>query len=82
MRFVLAAVLGLAGLGVAHDSEPDAHFDSIFKPGPDEAVPAGKTYTIQWTAPHDDTLNGPVRIVLYGGSSAATLSTVKTVASE
>jgi len=82
MRLAIKAVLALATFVVAHGTEPDEHFDSIFKPSADESVPAGKTYTVQWTPPHDDALNGPVSIILYGGSSAASLLTVKTVASE
>ena len=82
MRFTITAVFALAGLAFAHAGEPDEHFDSIYKPGPDEPVPAGQKYTVKWTPPHDNDLNGPVTIILYGGSSAATLQSVKTIASE
>jgi hypothetical protein len=75
--FVLFTFLGTA---LAAD-QPDPNFDSIYKPAKDEAVPAGKSYVVAWTAP-TSAPKGTVTITLYGGTGPTTLQSIKTIGSK
>lgn len=61
----VAALLALTATSLAQ-LEPDPDFDAITKPGLNEKVPAGKTYTVEWTQP-ETAPDGPVTLSLIGG---------------
>ncbi|KAI0426440.1 Ser-Thr-rich glycosyl-phosphatidyl-inositol-anchored membrane family-domain-containing protein [Xylaria sp. FL1042] len=65
---IIASVLAFAASALAQDATPG--YAVVSAPGQGETVPAGKTYTIKWSA---GKFSGPATISLMGGASAQTL---------
>ena len=63
--FLVSALAAVAAAHVEPDYTKSPEGNSISKPGLDEAVPAGKPYTITW----NPTTKGPVSLVLLRGPS-------------
>lgn len=78
---VSALVAALAARALGQDLDPDPNFDAITRPGLNEAVVAGTTYTIEWTVP-PTAPSGPVTITLLGGPNQGGLDPVATVVSK
>lgn len=76
---IILAAAGRAVRGQAVD--PDPTFDAITKPGLDENVPAGKTYTVEWIVP-DTAPAGPVTLTLLGGKDGGSLNPLGDIGSK
>lgn len=75
MHFSAATVLAFAAAAVAQTQG----FDSISKPAAGEAIAAGSSFTVAWTAP-EKYKDGTVSIELVGGKDAASLVPLSKVA--
>jgi hypothetical protein len=82
MHFITraTALLAFAASALAAN-DPDPTFDAITKPGLDEKVPAGETYTIEWIVPPTAPA-GPVTISLLGGKDGGSLDPITDIASK
>lgn len=65
---IFASVLAFAASALAQDATPG--YAVVSAPGDGETVPAGKTYTIKWSA---GDFTGPATISLMGGETPSTL---------
>lgn len=72
---IFASVLAFAASALAQTSG----YAVISAPADGEVVPAGKTYTIKWSA---GSFSGPATISLLGGASASTLQILNSLASK
>lgn len=77
MRFSISAVLALATAVVAH-----VDFDSINKPASNEVIPAGSSYTVQWTTLAPQFKDSVVTVSLVGGETQNTQVVLDQVASK
>jgi len=72
---VYAAIAAFASSVLAQT----AGFDAITKPAKDESIPAGETYTVEWTPAAKYT--GTVKLGLIGGASNLSLVPLGDIAS-
>ncbi|KAI0103148.1 Ser-Thr-rich glycosyl-phosphatidyl-inositol-anchored membrane family-domain-containing protein [Nemania sp. FL0031] len=72
---IFASVLAFAASALAQDAT--AGYAVISAPAKGEVVPAGKTYTIKWSA---GKFSGPATISLMGGEDAGTLQILNPIA--
>ncbi|KAI1128124.1 Ser-Thr-rich glycosyl-phosphatidyl-inositol-anchored membrane family-domain-containing protein [Nemania abortiva] len=72
---IFASVLAFAASALAQDAT--AGYAVISAPAKGEVVPAGKTYTIKWSA---GKFSGPATISLMGGADAGTLQILNPIA--
>lgn len=75
MRFSVASLLAFASAALAQT----VGFDVVTKPTQNEAVPAGKTYTIEWDPSAQ--FKGTVTLTLLGGSTPKTLEVLSVIKS-
>ncbi|KAI1426508.1 Ser-Thr-rich glycosyl-phosphatidyl-inositol-anchored membrane family-domain-containing protein [Xylaria sp. FL1777] len=73
---LIASVLAFAASAFAQDATPG--YAVVSAPGKGEIVPAGKTYTIKWSA---GKFTGPATISLMGGNDPTTLVVLDPIAS-
>lgn len=74
LHISLMAILGAARSVLAQTSD----FHALTRPGMNEEVPAGKTYTVTWNVA-EDYEDGEVVIGLLGGDSGSTLQSLGTI---
>ncbi|KAI1304511.1 Ser-Thr-rich glycosyl-phosphatidyl-inositol-anchored membrane family-domain-containing protein [Xylaria venustula] len=73
---VFASILAFAASALAQATTPG--YAVVSAPGDGETVPAGKTYTVKWSA---GKFSGPATISLLGGKTANTLEILEPLAS-
>ncbi|KAI0817219.1 Ser-Thr-rich glycosyl-phosphatidyl-inositol-anchored membrane family-domain-containing protein [Xylaria sp. FL0064] len=74
---IIASVLAFAASALAQDATPG--YAVVSAPGEGEIVPAGKTYTITWSA---GKFSGPATISLLAGATPQTLQVTDAIAND
>ncbi|KAI1352994.1 Ser-Thr-rich glycosyl-phosphatidyl-inositol-anchored membrane family-domain-containing protein [Xylaria sp. FL0043] len=74
---VIASVLAFAASALAQDATPG--YAVVSAPGQGEIVPAGKTFTIKWSA---GKFSGPATISLLAGATPQTLQVTDAIAND
>ncbi|KAI1277472.1 Ser-Thr-rich glycosyl-phosphatidyl-inositol-anchored membrane family-domain-containing protein [Xylaria sp. FL0933] len=74
---IIASVLAFAASALAQDATPG--YAVVSAPGQGEVVPAGKTFTIKWSA---GKFSGPATISLLAGATPQTLQVTDAIAND